>query len=66
MPRRIADVSALRIFKIMVSPLCGPIPQEYQCDVWDRYILDAGRILENPRLINNVAFDISTKEKLIS
>lgn len=62
-----ADVGALRIFKIMASPLCGPIPRESQCDGWDRRILDAGRILENGHLINNVAFDIiSTEEKLQS
>ena len=66
MPRRIANVGALRIFKITVSPLCSPVPRESQCDGWDRCILDAGRILEDWHLINNVAFDISTEEKLIS
>jgi hypothetical protein len=46
-----------------VLPLCGPVPREYQCDGWDRCILDAGRILENSRLKNKVAFDINTEEK---
>jgi len=67
MPWRTADVGALSIFKITVSPLCGPVPRESQCDGWDRRILDAGRILKNGHLIYDVAFDIiSTEEKLLS